>query len=175
MSAVLFRERTPAVDAIIDERRRLGIDRFDEVWEGVYVVNPAPRRSHNRVVHDIVAMLRPLAESHGFDVIGELNLGVPGDFRIPDVAVYRRELDDEGDDAFLDTAAIVVEVRSPGERVDKRPFYLAHGVAEVVLVDPATGTVEWLALTADGATYVAVSASAVLPVGPADVAALLPR
>ena len=34
---------------LIAERRRLGHDRFDEVWEGVYVMNPLPNNEHQEL------------------------------------------------------------------------------------------------------------------------------
>ena len=45
----------------------------------------------------------------------------------------------------------VVEIVSAGdETARKPPFYAAHEVQELVTVDPATRTVGWLALAADG-------------------------
>ena len=34
---------------LIAERRRLGHDRWDEVWEGVYVMNASPNDEHQEV------------------------------------------------------------------------------------------------------------------------------
>lgn len=172
MSSVLFREAPPAVEALIEERRRTGIDRFDEVWEGLYVVNPPPSFRHATVAGRILDLLRPPADDRGLVVRREVGVGRPNDHRIPDVVVARiADLDDH--EHYLLTAAIVVEVLSPNERMDKRPFYLAHGVAEVVLVDPATGSITWYALAPERDSYLPVDASAVLPIGPAEVAPLL--
>ena len=51
------------------------------------------------------------------------------------------------------------------------PFYAAHGVDEVRLVDPETRTVTWLALR-DGA-YQPVERSGLIELGPAELAAQL--
>ncbi len=172
MSSVLFRAAPPAVDAIIQERHRTGVDRFDEVWDGVYVVNPPPSFRHSTVAGLIVDLLRPHAEARGLVVRREVGLGRPDNHRIPDVVVARiADLDEQ--EHYLLTAAIVVEVLSPGERIDKRLFYGSCGVAEVLLVDPAAGTVEWFALTLGTTRYEPVEASAILPLGPTAVAALL--
>lgn len=172
MSSVLFRAAPPVVDALIEERRRLGTDRFDEVWDGVYVVNPPPSFRHSTVAGLVLDLLRPQAEARGLVVRREVGVGRLDDHRIPDVVVARMaDLDDK--QHYLLTAAIVVEVRSPGERIDKRPFYRGCGVDEVVLVDPASGTVEWLVLSPDSGAYEAASASAILPLGPEAVRALL--
>jgi len=172
MSSVLFRAAPAAVDAIIQERHRTGVDRFDEVWDGVYVVNPPPSFRHSTVAGLIVDLLRPQAEPRGLVVRREVGLGRHDNHRIPDVVVARiGDLDPQ--EHYLLTAAIVVEVLSPGERIDKREFYCSCGVAEVVLVDPASGGVEWLALTSGATGYEPVEVSAVLPLGPTAVAALL--
>lgn len=172
MSSVLFRSAPPAVHALIDERRLLGVDRFDEVWDGVYIVNRPPSFRHSTVAGLVVDLLRPYAEARGLVVRREVGIGRHDDHRIPDVVVARiADLDDN--EHYLLTAAIVVEVISPGEGVDKRQFYRSRRVAEVVHVDPASGTVEWSALVPDGSGYELVMASAVLPVGPDSVVELL--
>lgn len=172
MSAVLFREAPPVVDALIEQRRRTGIDRLDEVWEGVYVVNPPPSFRHAIVADRIAALLRSHAETRRLVVTREVGLGRPDDHRIPDVVIAdTADLDDRRH--YLLTAKIVVEVLSPNEASDKRPFYLAHGVAEVVHVDLVRRTVEWWAVGPGGDSYQPVSAGAVLPVGPADLTSLL--
>jgi len=172
MSSVLFRSPPPAVGAMLDERHRNGTDRFDEVWDGVYVVNPPPSFRHSTVAGLIFDLFRPHAEQRGLVVCREVGVGRPDDHRIPDVVVARiADLDDR--QHYLLTAAIVVEVLSPGERVDKRPFYLSCGVTEIVLVDASSGTADWLALTPDGTGYAPLALSSVLPLGPDEVVALL--
>ncbi len=47
---------------LIDERRARGIDRFDEVWEGVYVMAPAPNDEHQEIE---LRIARRLLESRG--------------------------------------------------------------------------------------------------------------
>lgn len=169
---MLFRQPPPAVNALIEERRRTGIDRFDEVWEGLYVVNPPPSFRHSTVAGLILDLLRPHADGRGLVVRREVGIGRPDDHRIPDVVVAATaDLDEAAH--YLLTAAIAIEVLSPNERIDKRPFYLANGVTEVVLVDPEAGNVEWYAIAAGGAGYEPVTASAVVAVGPTDVAAVL--
>jgi hypothetical protein len=68
------------------------------------------------------------------------------------------------------TAALVVEILSPGDETrEKLPFYARHEVDEVVIVDPVERAVEWLALEGDG--YEAVARSGLLDGGPAALAA----
>jgi Uma2 family endonuclease len=73
---------------------------------------------------------------------GPVNIGRFDDYRVPDRA-YLRDLDMG---TYLPTAAIVVEIVSPGdESYQKFGFYFAHGVEEVLIVDPQRRTVEWYA------------------------------
>jgi Uma2 family endonuclease len=70
------------------------------------------------------------------------NLGIDRDYRVPDGAVHRPG----PDRVYYATAALVIEIVSPGdERWSKLPFYAAHDVEEVLIVDPATHSVDWLA------------------------------
>jgi Uma2 family endonuclease len=67
------------------------------------------------------------------------------------------------------TAALVVEIVSPGdESYKKSDFYAAHAVDEVVIVDPGEHAIHWLALA--GGEYREIEHSAVLDIGPAELA-----
>ena len=70
------------------------------------------------------------------------------------------------------TAALVVEIVSPGdESWAKFGFYAAHGVDEVVIVDPEPRTVTWFARRDD--RYEEVVHSAVLDVDVREVVAAI--
>jgi hypothetical protein len=65
---------------------------------------------------------------------------------------------------WVPTAAIVVEVVSPGDETpEKLPFYAAHGVSEIIVIDPDKRSVSWLALRAGG--YQPTEASALMELG----------
>jgi Uma2 family endonuclease len=69
----------------------------------------------------------------------------------------------------LPTAALVVEIVSPGDETwDKLPFYAKHQVDEILIVDPGKRTVDWLAL-ADG-EYRPVERSALIELGSGELA-----
>jgi Uma2 family endonuclease len=68
---------------------------------------------------------------------------------------------------LVTTAAIVVEILSPEDETwQKLQFYAAHGVDEVLMIDPASHSVRWLAplageyRPADQSTLLDVPASA---------------
>lgn len=156
---------TPALEAALAERRRLGQDRLDEVWQGEYHMVPGPHPRHARASTALLIALHPHAVAAGLTGGPESNVGAPDDYRVPD-QVWVRGV---ADDLYLATAAIVVEVLSPGdESRQKFDFFATHDVEEVVIVDPESRQLEWYVL-AQGA-YQRVDRSAVLGV---DVAVVL--
>jgi Uma2 family endonuclease len=96
----------------------------------------------------------------------EFNVGQgKHDFRVPDGGLHRRR--PRG--TWHATAALVVEITSPGdESWQKLPFYARHDVDEVLIVDPTERTVAWLALR-EG-QYQAVSRSGLVEPGAAELA-----
>lgn len=163
---ILIREPIPSDWAVLLERRqRLGNDRHDEVWAGVYHVNPAPTMAHALMCKQLLLLFDPLARASGLIATGEFNLGVKEDHRIPDVGLHR----DPSMGAWHETAALVVEVLSRrDETFEKLPFYAGHGVGEVVIVDPRERNVQWLAF-AEG-EYRPVEASVLVELGPRELA-----
>lgn len=106
------------------------------------------RFGHGQPQAQILELLGPLAGRAGLLPSGPFNLGKPDDFRVPDAGFHRGQPDPDA--AYLDTAAVVVEIVSLGdETYDKLPFYTAHGVDEVLIVDPANRRVTIRALAGD--------------------------
>ena len=142
----LVRDPQPAeFEAMLERRRRLGQDHFDEVWEGVLHMNPAPSGRHGDLESQLHVILRPLAQSAGLRMRGQFNLGQESDYRVPDAGLHQ----DDTDRVYYASAALVIEVVSPGdESWEKLPFYAAHGVQELLIIDPAQRTVSWLGLEA---------------------------
>jgi Uma2 family endonuclease len=155
----------------IAERRRLGLDRFDEVWEGEYRMNAAPHPRHSFLLRHVLRLLDPIAEHRGLIPLGEFNLGRPDDFRIPDAGY----VDGWTDTAFLPSARIVIEVLSPGDATpDKLPFYARHDVGELLVIDPAGRTAQWLLLDRVEARYVTAERSVLLDISAEDITRPLP-
>lgn len=123
-----------ASEAMVEERRRLGIDRQDERWEGEWhFVNP-PKLWHPRLNYDLGFVLGPLARRVGLEPYGEATgvfADLETDWRIPD-QVYVRP-DQEIEEGVVG-AEFVVELRSPGdESYAKLPFYAARGITEALI------------------------------------------
>ncbi len=140
---------------------------MDEVWEGVRHMVPAPPGEHAYVAQQLAVILdRPCRDAGLVPAMGEFNLGESEhDFRVPDGGLHRPG----AAGVWLHTAALVVEILSPGdESRQKLPFYAAHHVDEVLLVDPADRSVTWLALR-EG-EYEPVQRSRLIELGPLELA-----
>jgi Uma2 family endonuclease len=138
MRTVVVGTRPPELDALIVKRRAQGLDLFDEIWNGVYHMNPAPHSRHGDLDFQLPQILGPVAAARGLFGKGVFNLGVPDNYRVPDLGFTR----DRTNAPFLSTAALVVEIVSPDdESFEKLPHYAECGVDEVVIVDPLARTV----------------------------------
>ncbi len=158
----------PAVEQLLEQRRRTGADRRDEVWEGVLHIAPVPHSRHARLQWQLALLFDGPARTAGLEPSSEFNLGEPDDYRIPDGGLHHPT----PDGLYLATAALVIEILSRGDETwDKRPFYAAHDVEELVIIDPDTRTVQWLAL-ADGA-YRPIDHSRLIDLGPKQLAELI--
>lgn len=159
----------PELSDFLERRQSLGQDRFDEVWEGVYHVAPAPNAWHGFAVLRVAEILFEAARAVGLTATDAFNLGDPDDYRVPDLG-YHREFPAL---TFVPTAAIVVEVVSPDDRtLAKLPFYAARGVDEVFVIDAGSRTARWL-VRSDDTTYGEQDASQLIGTTAAEIAGAL--
>lgn len=152
---------------MLDRRRRSGLDRLDEVWEGVLHLVPAPSGEHADLAQQLAELLgRPARAAGLFPAMGEFNVGESElDFRVPDGGLHRSR--PRG--VWFATAALIVEIRSPGDETwEKLPFYAAHHVEEILVVDPDAREVHWLALI--NGRYEPIERSQLIALGPAELA-----
>jgi Uma2 family endonuclease len=130
------------IEEIIQRRKKLGIDRKDEVWDGVYVVMPDPTIDHQRLVKRLTAILVEVVDNEdrgeafpGTNV-SDRRKGWKHNFRAPDVVVVlhgSRAVDCRTH--WLGGPDLLVEVQSPGDETDlKIPFYARVGVRELLVV-----------------------------------------
>jgi Uma2 family endonuclease len=153
------------MEALLERRHRFGADTHDEMWQGVLHMAPAPLRRHARLQAQLTELLGPLARARGLEVVADFNLGASDDYRVPDGGL----LAPGPDELYVPTAALVVEVVSPGDETwAKRPFYAAHHVDELLIVDPQERAVHWLSLS-DG-EYREAAHSALIGLGHAELA-----
>jgi Uma2 family endonuclease len=147
---------------ILDHRRSTGIARYDEMWEGVLHMAPAPKINHQAIVAALIAALGYALRSSERVVVDGINLCDPtdvhGNYRVPDVCVLDPSVASVGDDFGRSAGVLLaIEVRSPREETyDKLDFYAARGVAELLIIDVHVGVVEHLELVDDRYTSVAM-------------------
>ncbi|MHB2000711.1 MAG: Uma2 family endonuclease [Solirubrobacteraceae bacterium] len=154
------------IEAFLERRKRLGQDRRDEVWEGVLHVVPGPSGEHSELGAQVTSLLRPVATAEGLTVSLEFNLGDSiDDYRVPDAGLHRSR--PKG--TWLPTAALAIEIVSRGDETwEKLPFYAAHDVEELLILDPEQRAVHWLALS--GGAYEPVERSRLIDLSAAELA-----
>jgi Uma2 family endonuclease len=147
---------------LLERREALGLDHRDEVWEGVLHMNPPPSYRHERVSSSLHRLLGPYADAARLEIVGTVGIGVKDNNRIPDLTLQRPQ---DAEPQWQQTAALVIEIVSPNdESYEKFSFYASHEVDEVLIVDPAKRSVEWLGLK-DG-EYRPVDRSGLIDLGP---------
>ena len=154
MKTVVLGDPPQILGSLISERRHLGLDTHDELWVGEYHMAPAANFEHGRIGARLLRILDAFAEAAELELSLEFNLGSPTDFRVPDLGLHRGS----PTGTWINTAAIVVEVRSPDdETYEKFGFYFEHGVDEILIADLVSRTVTWFERGVDSFAPVALS------------------
>jgi Uma2 family endonuclease len=162
----LVQDPQPAeFEALLERRRNLGQDLLDEVWDGVYHMNPAPHGRHANIQQQLAVLLDALARQAGLlPRVGIFNLGEPRDYRVPDGGLLRPG----PDEPYYPTAALVIEIVSPNDKTwEKLDFYAAHKVDELLIVDPDEQRAHWLGL--EQGRYLPVERSALIDLSAAEL------
>ena len=146
------------LSSLLQERARSGQDRFDEVWEGTYMMAPAPNNEHQVIGTKLARYLdQVIGDSGRGSVMTTVNVadrdeGWDKNYRIPDVAVFLN------DGKAVDCGAywrggpdLAIEIVSEGDRSrDKLDFYAEVGTREFLVVDRNPWRLE-MYLLSDGA------------------------
>lgn len=128
---------------IIAQRQAAGADRWDEVWEWVYVLMPLPNDEHQGLVAQLTTVLTLGVE---WQHLGLVRPGVnvsdriadwKDNYRCPDVVVYLNGRAAENHDTFwFGGPDFAVEVVSPNDRSrEKLAFYASVGTRELLIID----------------------------------------
>lgn len=162
--ATLIRERS--IEArVLAERKAQGLDRWDEVWEGVYVMPPYPNIEHqflqsrlNTILDLAVGLVGAGQVLPGLNVSDRIE-GWTDNYRCPDVAVLLKGGRAENHDTFcFGGPDFAIEIVSPDDASrDKLDFYASVGVRELLVVDRDPWQVELYRLS--GRTLVEVGRS----------------
>jgi len=125
------------------QRRTTGADRYDEVWEGTYMMTPMPNDEHQEIVSRLTSIFEEVV---GWPGLGKVRPGVnvsdresdwKQNYRVPDVAVFMADGKAKNRDTYwLGGPDFAVEILSPDDQTrQKLPFYEKIAVVELLLVD----------------------------------------
>jgi Uma2 family endonuclease len=146
----------PALSArLISQRRARGADLFDEVWQGVYVMAPAPNDEHQSIATRLARILVEVIEdSKRGKVRNTINLAASiddweSDYRVPDLTVFLSGTAATSHAAFWTGAPdLVIEIVSPYDRArEKIEFYEQIAARELLIVDRDPWQLELLRLS----------------------------
>ncbi len=129
------------VRKLIRDRQTRGIDRYDEVWDGVYVMPPLASNPHQGLMADMYLTVREVVPRDRGEVFPGANVsdrreGWEKSFRAPDVVVVLKEgrAIDCGTHWF-GGPDFLTEVKSPGDDTEKKiPFYGKIKVRELLVI-----------------------------------------
>jgi Uma2 family endonuclease len=135
-------------------RHAVGADRYDEVWEGTYMMAPMPNDEHQQLVNRFAAIFQDVID---WPELGHVRPGVnvsdrienwQENYRVPDVAVFLNGGQAVNQGAFwYGGPDFAIEVVSPDDRtLEKLPFYAAVHVREVLVVHRQPWRLELLKL-----------------------------
>lgn len=127
---------------LLDWRRTTGIDRFDEMWDGVLHMLPFPPNGDQQALEQSLQYWLHVnwAKPVGGKVQSQRGVSPSADwtnnYRVPDLILLdRRRLKLDRNTHIAGPPLIVVEIESPGDETrDKMPFYADLGIPEVWIV-----------------------------------------
>ena len=147
---------------LVRRRRAWGADRYDEVWDGVYIINSPPNNLHQ----DLVGRLASICQYLIFDAgLGRVHPGCnvtdrptkwKQNYRIPDVAVFLNgtRAIDKGSH-WLGGPDLAIEIVSPRDKSrEKLEFYAKVGTRELLILDRDPWSLELYRLSAGTLTLV---------------------
>lgn len=126
-----------------EERAAAGADRWDEVWEGTYMMAPLPNNEHQLIASRLAALFQevvgwnsPVIVQAGANIT-DRDHGWQHNYRCPDVVVYFPSNPAANRDThWFGGPDLAVEVTSEDDRArEKIPFYAKIGTRELLIVD----------------------------------------
>ena len=131
------------VRRIVQRRRRLGLDRKDEVWNGKYIIMPDPDNVHQEFVAELIFILTLVIKRAGLgNVYAGGNISDREDkwtsnYRVPDVTVFLNGNPAEDRDThWFGGPDLAIEIVSDNDKSRKKlDFYASVGTRELLIVD----------------------------------------
>ena len=138
-----------AAERMLAERRLLGQDRKDEVWDGTYIMSPDPTFSHNMIAFELCSILTQHLKTSGAMVspggnVSDRFQGWEKNYRCPDVIVlFPGNPAKNMDTVLVGGPDFAVEILSPHDRArEKLPFYGKIKTRECLYIDRELECVE---------------------------------
>lgn len=149
------------------ERQESGADRYDEVWEGVYMMSLLANDEHQEIVTGLGSVFQIVI---GWPGLGDARAGVnisdqsedwTRNYRCPDVAVFLQGTTAINRDTHcFGGPDFAVEVLSRGDRArEKLHFYAKVGTRELLIVDRSPWKLELFRLEQGALNLVGISTS----------------
>ncbi|WP_166827820.1 Uma2 family endonuclease [Thalassoroseus pseudoceratinae] len=151
--------------SVIRERRKNGSDRYDEVWDGVYIVSPLANNELQNLITQLAAIMTATVQwaSHGH-VFAGVNVSDQEedwrqDYRVPDVGVFLNDTKATNRGThWFGGPDFAVEIVSPNDRTrEKLDFYASVGTRELLVIDRDPWGLELYRLRNDQLAIVASS------------------
>ena len=142
------RVTTMVYDSLVEQRLKAeraasGADRYDEVWEGVYMMAPMPNHEHQLLVGRWTRVLDEIVTDRQLgEVVPGINVSDRIDnweqnYRVPDVAVFLKGTRAVNHDSFwYGGPDFAVEIVSRHDQTrEKIDFYGKIGTRELLVID----------------------------------------
>ncbi|MEM6799555.1 MAG: Uma2 family endonuclease [Planctomycetota bacterium] len=134
----------PDLDEVLRLRKERGLDTYDEVWKGTYVMHAIPSDEHQDIVGGLCYALIDVVQRPG---LGKVRPGVnlasdennwKSDYRCPDVVVILNSNQSAvcHDVFWTGGLDLAVEILSPRDEIpSKIDFYAKVGTKELLVID----------------------------------------
>ncbi len=128
---------------LIADRQARQIDRYDEVWDDIYIMSPLANNEHQSLATELSAAIATVVDWRNLGrTLTGANVSNRRDdwtrnYRIPDILVFRNDTTAEDCDThWIGGPDLAIEIVSPGDRtLDKLDFYADVGTKELLVID----------------------------------------
>jgi len=164
VTGVLIRD-AGVFNQLLQERKRKGLDLYDEVWEGMYVMPSMPTNAHQKLLDDLGDVLTEvvkrgkMGDKYQGANVSDRRKDWEYNSRVPDmVVVLNKSRAIDCGTHFYGGPDFLVEIQSPGDDTEEKvPFYGKIGVRELLIIHRDKRTLRLL--RHDGAELVPVPPS----------------
>jgi Uma2 family endonuclease len=147
------------------DRAAAGVDRYDEVWEGAYMMAPTPDNEHEWLVSHLASILQDVIGEPGLgEVVPEVHVsdrrdGWNENYRVPDVAVFLNSTSAVNRGSYWQGGPdFAVDVVSPGDRSrEKIGFYASVHTREFLVLDREPWQLELYRLSSGSLQLIALN------------------